>query len=771
MKCVVLAGGMGERLWPLSRKNYPKQFIRIQGNHSLFQETVARNIPYCDEFIIVTGEEHRNVVENQMKAFQGIAYRCVYEGTPRRTTASILLSVMNLQPSEFVFVVSSDHIINSNEKYKEAIIEAKAKALGGKIAVLGLKETAFNSHFGYIDAAEDGSVRTFIEKPDSEKQFDNEIYRNLGMMIFQVGTLINEMRKCQPEMLSCARKAYKKREAGPGYDLYSADILNTIEAISIERALLEKSDSLNMIEANFDWEEITLLEDISKTSYSTNGTVILNECDDVVAVNNSSRQAVVVNKLEDVIVINTDDAVYVGKKGESDALKSIIKEHEELIPYTEKSDLYYRQWGYYIQLSEGIKHHVRMVHVMPGKTIYEHTHRNRTENWTILSGKALAVVGGQRFNCEPGQNIDIWVGCSHQITNIGEEELVFVDTSYGVNLHTEERLPRNPEYRDLNDVDLGFKDNPIIKLSPVFKDNLWGGTDLRERYSMNCDYDYIAEAWVMSAHAAGKSIVASGRHKGVDFARYIDMVGKASLGWKCSPLQAFPLLVKFIDAKENLSVQVHPDDDYALGNENEYGKNEMWYVVDSKPGSGLYLGFKSDVTPEEVKERIANNTILDILNYVETKPGEVYYIPAGTVHAIGAGNLILEIQQSSNVTYRLFDFDRIDKFGNKRDLNVDKAMAVMNYSRYQNEASTDNSGDALVCSCKYFESSVHNVSESKEITLDDSRFAGLVVIDGHGTASIGTYAVDVKAGEAYFIPANGGKLKFEGNMTVLMCGV
>ena len=132
MKCLILAGGRGERLWPLSRKNYPKQFIQVQNNHSVFQETVARNIPYCDEFIIVTNYEYRYIVENQMKAFQGTPYRCVYEEIPRKTTAAILLACFDLQPSEFVFVVASDHLIDTTSEsveekhsYKDAILQSK----------------------------------------------------------------------------------------------------------------------------------------------------------------------------------------------------------------------------------------------------------------------------------------------------------------------------------------------------------------------------------------------------------------------------------------------------------------------------------------------------------------------------------------------------------------------------------------------------------------------------------------------------------------------
>lgn len=169
MKCLILAGGRGERLWPLSRKNYPKQFIEIQKNHSVFQETVARNIPYCDEFIIVTNYEYRFIISNQMKAFQGISYRCIYEEQPNKTTAAIMLACMSLQPSEYVFVVAADHLINTayetvdgKYSYKDAILRAKESAGNGKIALFGAENQEPDSRFGYIEAVSGNYFLPFL---------------------------------------------------------------------------------------------------------------------------------------------------------------------------------------------------------------------------------------------------------------------------------------------------------------------------------------------------------------------------------------------------------------------------------------------------------------------------------------------------------------------------------------------------------------------------------------------------------------------------------
>ena len=154
----------------------------------------------------------------------------------------------------------------------------------------------------------------------------------------------------------------------------------------------------------------------------------------------------------------------------------------------------------------------------------------------------------------------------------------------------------------IDESQLGYKNDPIIKMTPALKDYLWGGDTLKSKYSIKTDLDVVAEAWLLSGHPDGESVVATGKHKGLTLTKYIETVGKNVLGWKCIPLQSFPMLVKFIDAKNDLSIQVHPNDEYALEHENQYGKNEMWYVIESKEGAGLYVGFNKDVTKEEIRE-------------------------------------------------------------------------------------------------------------------------------------------------------------------------
>jgi mannose-6-phosphate isomerase class I len=227
--------------------------------------------------------------------------------------------------------------------------------------------------------------------------------------------------------------------------------------------------------------------------------------------------------------------------------------------------------------------------------------------------------------------------------------------------------------------------------------------------------------------------------------------------------------VKLIDAETDLSVQVHPDDDYALSNENSYGKNEMWYVLDSKPGAGLYVGFRRDVTREEVEAAVKDGTITDLLNFVPTKKGDTFFIPSGTVHAIGAGNLICEVQQSSNCTYRLYDYDRVDRYGNRRELHLDKALEVADYRKYEPQ-SLEGEGN-LICRCKYFETLIYDVDGTVTVPADDSKFDAVVCLEGEGEISCADSKVSLKRGESVFLPASKDSISFKGTMRVLMCHV
>ena len=216
----------------------------------------------------------------------------------------------------------------------------------------------------------------------------------------------------------------------------------------------------------------------------------------------------------------------------------------------------------------------------------------------------------------------------------------------------------------------------ILKLKPAFKDYIWGGTKLRDDFGFKSDLKKIAEGWMLSCHKDGENIIDGGKFDGKTLSEVIKETGKDILGTKAQKYDFFPILIKLIDAKDNLSVQVHPNDDYALRVEGEYGKTECWYVIDCDEGAELIYGFKKKISNEEFRKRIEDNTFLDIVNHVKVKKGEFFFIESGTLHAIGKGILLAEIQQNSNTTYRVYDYNRLGADGKPRELHTEKALDV-----------------------------------------------------------------------------------------------
>ena len=292
----------------------------------------------------------------------------------------------------------------------------------------------------------------------------------------------------------------------------------------------------------------------------------------------------------------------------------------------------------------------------------------------------------------------------------------------------------------------------IEKLYPECKDYLWGGNKLKEKYGKQTEKTPCAESWELSFHKDGLTRLSSGES-------LAEKLTEKEWGENVKEFPFFPVLIKFIDAKQNLSVQVHPSDEYALQRENSFGKTEMWYIVEAEEGAGLYLGFKQDVTKEEFEQSIANDTLCDLLNFYEVKAGECYFIPSGTIHAIGAGCLICEIQQNSNLTYRVYDFGRKDKNGNPRELHVEKALQVTGLKKYETK---DMQGDLLGIS-KYFTVRKLCVNGKTELCPHKS-FQCLTCVNGSGTVD----GQEMKVGDSFFVPADHGKYELSGAMEVIM---
>ena len=319
-------------------------------------------------------------------------------------------------------------------------------------------------------------------------------------------------------------------------------------------------------------------------------------------------------------------------------------------------------------------------------------------------------------------------------------------------------------------------------LKPAPKDYLWGGSRLNDDFGKEIDCSPLAETWECSTHPDGQSFVASGEYTGNQLGKVLEMHPE----WLGShPLQTtggkpeLPILIKLIDAKEDLSVQVHPDDAYALEHEYSLGKTEMWYVLAAKKNAKLVYGFNQRVNREQVQKALATGQIEKYLNHVSVQKDDVFFIEAGTVHAIGAGCLIAEIQESSNITYRLYDYDRIDKNGKKRPLHFEKALDVVklnssNIPRQPMRLLRYKKGNAneLLTRCKYFqvERMLLNTEVHRNLTdfrTGNNSFHALLCIEGCGVLFGEGFMLNFFRGDCVFVPANSIPLKFHGQAQLL----
>ncbi len=306
----------------------------------------------------------------------------------------------------------------------------------------------------------------------------------------------------------------------------------------------------------------------------------------------------------------------------------------------------------------------------------------------------------------------------------------------------------------------------IFKLRPACKDYLWGGHRLVEEFGIGYEGDVCAEAWVLSCHMDGESIITNGIYQNMTLSEFIATDRNRILGTNCNKFEEFPILIKLIDAKKPLSIQVHPDDKYAREHENQYGKTEMWYILGAEEGAFLYQGFEKEISKEEFEERIKENTLEEVLHKVFVNKGDVIFIAPGTLHAIGAGIILAEIQQSSNVTYRIYDYGRLGVDGKPRQLHIQQSLDV---TKLEKPVPYSCEGGHLA-NCKYF--CVDHASIKTETPLvavaDDKSFVSILVVDGKCKISTVHEEITANKGESIFVCAGAGKYSITGQAEVVV---
>ncbi len=310
-------------------------------------------------------------------------------------------------------------------------------------------------------------------------------------------------------------------------------------------------------------------------------------------------------------------------------------------------------------------------------------------------------------------------------------------------------------------------------LKPLYRDYIWGGNRLINEYNKVSNLENIAESWELTDHKSGSNIIENGEFKGKSLIEIINIYGDKITGTNCNKFSYFPILVKLIDARDDLSIQVHPDNEYALRAEGEFGKTEMWYIVDCQENAQLIFGFKNEVSKQEFKERIKNNTLLEVANSVKVKKGDVFFITAGTLHAIGKGIIIAEIQQNSDLTYRVYDYNRVGVDGKSRELHINKALDVTcltpnKIANFQLETKKyEGYSIKNLSTCEYFTVDVLDIEKEAILIADETTFHHILALEGNFQIN----DLVINKGKSVFIPANLGKYSVVGKGKIILTRV
>lgn len=309
----------------------------------------------------------------------------------------------------------------------------------------------------------------------------------------------------------------------------------------------------------------------------------------------------------------------------------------------------------------------------------------------------------------------------------------------------------------------------ILFFKPVYKDYIWGGTRLKSYFGKEIETETAAESWEISTNEAGLTKIANTSIKEATLKELFDNkeVRKEVFGTKTVSMDKFPLLIKYIDANSNLSVQVHPNDEFAKAYENDTGKTEMWYIIDCTPNAKIICGMKENVKKEDVEDIIKNNKIKENLNYLDIKKGDAIYIPSGTIHAILGDTLICEIQQNSNLTYRVYDWDRVGKDGKPRELHIDKAIKVIDVETKPKIEHVDREETKIIVDSEFFKVEKIAVREEYKDKSREESFYTMNVLEGEGTIEANNKTYKLKKGDSILIPSNIGEYVIKGKMELL----
>ncbi len=439
MTNIILCGGSGTRLWPISRTLMPKQFVKLFSDRSLFQQTAERNSAICSSRLIVSNSEQYFLALDQLDEI-GLSSASTYllEPVGRNTAPAIALACLTIDENEIVLVTPSDHLIKEQDEYEKVLLRARELAAEGSLVTFGIKPTSVQTGFGYIEAEGETAMR-FHEKPDWDRAQEyleaGNYFWNSGMFCFRAGTLLEELKRFSPDIYEACTRAYTNANSD-GLIRIRHDDMATIPDLSIDYAVMERSDNVKVVAADIGWSDLGSFDALDEEyPKDANGNTVDDNIITINATNNfvyTSKRMVTLADINDMIVVDTPDALLVTRKGSSQKIKEIVKELKG-----RESELHnihltaHRPWGTYTVLEDTPGYKIKRIEVKPGKRLSLQKHFHRNEHWIVVSGTATVTVGEETRLVRPNESTYIRMGEVHRLENEGKIPVILIEAQVG----------------------------------------------------------------------------------------------------------------------------------------------------------------------------------------------------------------------------------------------------------------------------------------------------------------------------------------------------
>lgn len=444
MTNVILCGGSGTRLWPLSRTLMPKQFIRLFNAKSLFDLTLRRNV-HAQKTIIVCNEAHYFLALDECGGKK--IYKFILEPFGKNTAAAITFAALCCDEDEILLITPSDHLIEDEAEYKKALLIAQSYANQDFLVTFGIKPSEPNTGYGYIKADKNGDVERFIEKPNLETAVkfikEGEYYFNSGMFCFKAGVFLNEMKKYAPSIVKDVAAAIEGSANEPNLLKISPNFMDKIEDISIDYALMQKSLNIKMVPLDAGWSDMGSFDELSKKMKSDGEPLQIDASENFVI----AKKPTALVDVQNLLVVDTEDALLIAKKGSSQKVKEVYKHFSNSLPeICEAHTSVYRPWGSYEVLGEGNGYKMKKIIVKPGKRLSLQKHFKRNEHWIVVEGEALVTIDSDKTPLKQNESIYIKKEQTHRLENTANTDLIVIEVQTGEYLGEDDIVRISDDY-------------------------------------------------------------------------------------------------------------------------------------------------------------------------------------------------------------------------------------------------------------------------------------------------------------------------------------